>query len=142
MDKKEWLKNYRTNKSAIWIKVELTDGTLKFCPNYEGWTELKEECEGRGVFVKDLRLQFRSHEVKVDVDDSEAIYLVRSILSMVGGGDKHYYVVGVLKDGDVHKKKYIIPELVLDSEYTESIDKCFEEALIYDPRKKTEIREE
>ena len=142
MDKTIWLRHYRTNKSAIWIKVELTDGTLVFCPDFEGWTELKTDCEARGVFVKDLRLQFRSHEVRIDTADADGVYLIRSILSMVGGSDKHYYVCGVLKDGMVYKKKYVIPELVLDSEYTDPVENCFEEALIHDPRKTTENREE
>lgn len=136
MNKKEWLKAYRTNKSAVWINVRLTNGQEFYYDEFEGWRDLKAKCEDEGLFVQELTLQFRSHEVIIDLEDAEAVYLVRSVMGQMGGDSKQYYTTGVLRDGIVYKKMWLIPELVVDKELQDEIEQCFEEALIYDQTKK------
>ena len=136
MNKKEWLKAFRTNKSAIWINVQLTNGEEFYYDEFEGWIDIKAKCEDENLFIQELTLQFRSHEVIIDLEDAEAVYLVRSVMGSIGSETKHYYTTGVLRDGIVYKQMWIIPELVVDKELKDDIEECFEEALIYDKTKK------
>lgn len=136
MDNNQWLKHYRTNKSAVWIKAKLTDGQEFFFETHHGWKGIKSVCDAKKIFFSELCLQFRSHEVKIDVEDAEGVYLVRSILGQVGADCKHYYTVGVLEDKEMHKKMWLIPELVPEKEHVDDISDCFEEAIIYNEKKK------
>lgn len=136
MNKQKWLKAYRTNKSAIWINVQLTNGEEFYYDKFEGWTELKTKCEDEGLFIQEFSLQFRSHNVTIDVEDAEAVYLIRSVMGQMGGETRQYYTTGVLKDGIVHKKMWLVPELIVEKELQDEIEECFEEALIYDQTKK------
>jgi len=138
MNNENWLKHYRTNKQAVWLKCELTDGKEFFFEDYSAWKIIKNSCEQSGAFVKDFRLQFRSHEVKVDIDsdNDEAIYFVRSVMGKLGGVTSEYYTVGILRDNKVHKQMWLIPELIIDKEFDDDISECFEEAIIYNEKKK------
>lgn len=131
MDHERWLAAYRTNKTATWLKVKLTDGTLFFIHDYKEWSSVKEHCDEKSEFISELELQFRSHCVTMDIESADAIYFVPSVMGMVGGETKHYFTVGVLKDGMMHKKMWKTPELIMERETTESIEECFAEAIIY-----------
>lgn len=139
MDNEKWLEAYRTNKNKVWIKVRLTSGFEYYFWNRLEWLALKEICDENRVFVEEISLQFRSHEIVLteNLKDADAVYLVRSVKAAVGAGQddtSHYYTVGFLKDGIMHKSKWATPELVMDSESQDPLDKCVEEAIIYDQR--------
>jgi len=140
MDKDKWIKSYRTNKRAVWIRCKLTSGEEFNYDDFSGWRTIKNKCEKENLFLSQLYLQYRSHKCKIDVSDAEAVYLVRSVLGQMGGDTKNYYTVGTLIDGTVYKKMWIVPELIVDKEYEDEIENCFEEAIIYDKTK--ENREE
>ena len=61
MNDQEWIKSYRGNTEAIWIKIQLTNGEEFYYDEFEGWKTVKKKCEDEGLFVKELQLQFRSH---------------------------------------------------------------------------------
>ena len=131
MKKTNWLEQYRSNKSAIWINVMLTNNEEFYYDKYDGWLSIKEKCEKEALFVKELTLQFRSHEVEIDLTDAEGVYLIRSAMGQFGGTTKNYFTTGILKQNKVYKKMWIVPELVVDKEIEDNIEDCFEEALIY-----------
>lgn len=131
MNREEWLKAYRSNKQAIWVKVQLTDGSWHFKDSHKGWLEIKKICEDTGESVEWMALQFRSHEVILDDLNGDGIYFIRMVMGFPGAKDRHYYVVGKVKGDLVHKRIFILPELVVDKTYTDHIDDCFEEAIIY-----------
>ena len=131
MKKTNWLEQYISNKSAIWINVMLTNGQEFYYDKYDGWLSIKEKCEKEALFVKELTLQFRSHEVEIDLTDAEGVYLIRSAMGQFGGTTKNYFTTGILKQNKVYKKMWIVPELVVDKEIEDNIEDCFEEALIY-----------
>ena len=56
MNNENWLKHYRTNKNAIWIKCKLTNGEELFYPDHTGWLTIKRKCRKHGVFLQDFRL--------------------------------------------------------------------------------------
>ena len=141
MNNEKFLERYRENKTVIWIKVELTDGLEIFFHEYKTWEGVKKHCEEKSVFVKDFRLQFRSHEIKIDLSDANGLYFIRSVLGQMGGDSKDYYTVGVIKGDVVYKKMWIMPELVEEKSYEDDIDSCFEEGIIYDDRKTKKNRQ-
>ncbi len=139
-DKEKWLPHYRSNKSAVWIKCMLTNGKQVFCDHFSGWLKLKAECEANNLFFLKIELQYRSHAVDVfSVEDGscEGFYLIRSLLGEMGGQTRQYYTTGVLKkDGKVEKKMWLIPELIIERNTSDDISECFEEAIIYNGKKK------
>jgi uncharacterized protein (DUF2164 family) len=135
MDRQNWLKDYRRNKEATWIRCKLTNDEEINCENFSEWIDLKSKCEKENLFFKKFILQYRSHQEEVDVKDIDALYLIRSIKGRMGGEDQHSYTVGTIKDNKVDKKMWLIPELIVDIEYEDKVENCFEEAIIYDKTK-------
>lgn len=139
MDRDKWLQCYRTNKDAVWIKCKLSNGEDFYLDNIDGWRNIKRICDDTGVFPRELYLQFRSHEVSINLMDAEAVYMSKSAKGVFGGETTDFYVTGVLKsDGKVHKEWWQIPELVIERSVVDTIDQCFEETLIYDKRENGE----
>lgn len=141
MDADRWLayykKNRKKNARKVFIKVMTSDGKHFFFHDYDEWYGVKEYCDKNSVKIQDLHLQFRSNRCIINIEDaSEGIYLVRSVLGMVGVPTKHYYTVGRIKDGQVHKQMWIVPELIKEQEFVEDLSDCFEEAtIIYESQK-------
>ena len=127
----KWIKRYRSNKHATWVNVRLTNGEEHYYDQYEGWRSLKERCDKENLFIQEMSLQFRSHQVDIDLTDAEGIYLIRSLMGQLGGNTRDYLTTGILKGDKVYKKMWIVPELIVDKEMTDSVKDCFEEALIY-----------
>jgi len=142
MTNEEWISKYRGNKDAIWIKCKLTDGRQFYHDDFNGWIDIKRICEEEQVFVKELKLSFRSHEVELDIEeDCEAVYLIKSVMGQMGSETKHYYTTGILRDNTVYKKMWLIPELVVDKELEDDVSECFKQAMIYNEQKKKDREE-
>ena len=73
----------------------------------------------------------KSHNIEIDLADIDAIYLVKSVLGMMGGITNHYITIGRLIDGEMHKQMYRVPELTDEKSEVVGIDECFTEAIIY-----------
>ena len=140
MDSSKWRDYYKkANKQQVHIKVLLKDNKHFFFPlkSYYIWKEVGEYCNVNGTFVKEMELQFRSHKCPLEIKDPVALYLVRSAMGEMGGDTTNYVTFGVLKeDGKVYKQMWMVPELIKDMEFEEDIEDCFEEAFIYDEKKK------
>ena len=136
MDKEKWLKQYRKNKKAVWIRCKLTNGEEFNYDKFEGWRKIKDKCDKESIFLSELYLQYRSHKATIDISEGvDGVYLIRSMLGAIGGESKEYYTVGLVKGESVSKKMWVTPELVLDKEYEDEVENCFEEAIIYDKTK-------
>ena len=139
MDQDKWRKFFRSgvNIHTTWVKVMLDNGEHHFFSDFNKWLDLKELCEKKSLFISEMELQFRSHRVKIEIgDDAEAIYFIRSIMGSMGAPSKNYYTVGILRDGVVHKKMFLTPELMVDKEMENPISECFTEAMIYNEKAK------
>lgn len=132
-----WLRHYRQNKSAVWIKCILSNGEQKFCDHFSGWIEVRDLCKEKGLFVKKMELQFRSNPKQIEIpQDCEAVYFIRSVMGQMGGETRNYYTTGFLKNGVVKKKMWLLPELVIEKETEDDVSECFEEAFIYNVKEK------
>jgi hypothetical protein len=136
MDKKKFLEKYRNNIDAIWIRCKLSNGDEFNCETFDEWMDVKKRCDNEQLFPDELLLQFRSHEVNIDLENVQGIYLIRSAMGKIGQKTKSYITIGTIKDGIVHKKMYITPELIVEHKYEDPIENCFEEAILYDKTKK------
>lgn len=134
-----WREHYQKFKrlKVVWIKIRTTDGKHFFFHDYKEWHDVQAYCREKSVFISDLHLQFRTHKITIDIDDdTEAIYIVRSCMGAMGMKTKQYMTVGKLKDGLMHKQMWLTPELIIDKEYKDPLSLCFEEAILYDEKKK------
>jgi hypothetical protein len=136
MTEQDWLIEYRRNKTAVWIKLEMTDGTFQYHDSFDGWLKVKATCEELGIFIKKMALQFRSHRFDIDIpSDCDAVYFIRSLKGAIGGDAKDHYTVGTARNGIVHKLMITIPELTLEDQSDDTIEQCFAEAMIYNEEK-------
>ena len=88
-----------------------------------------------------ISLQFKSNSVFIDTKDCEGVYLVRSIKGQIGGDTQHYYTVGTVLGSTVKKGMWITPDLIEEENFEDSIDNCFEEAIIYNHARKPNRQE-
>ena len=130
--KQEFKKAIRgAGEKEVFINVELSNGRDVYFSDYKYWHQIKEICSSDGVGLRRLALQFRSHLEEIDIANAEAVYLVRSVMGQIGYKSKKYFTTGTLVDGVVHKKMWLTPELIVEKEYKDNIEGCFEEAMIY-----------
>jgi len=132
-----WLEEYRKDKYKIWIKATLSDGTDIYLPEHRDWLKLKTHCENNKLKVTRVGLQYRSHSVDVDTEDADGVYLVRSLVGVMGENSRNTITIGKLHGTQVHKTLWITPELVKETEETTNVDECFQEALILNYEEKT-----
>ena len=135
--REEWLEEYRKDKTSIWVRTVLSDGREIFFREYRTWLSIKETCISDSLSVCMIKLQYKSHLEEIDMSDAEAVYLVRSIKGQIGGNTREYYTVGKLVNGVVLKSKWLTPELVEEEKTEETLDKRFEEAMIYNHARKS-----
>lgn len=131
MNHEKFLAAYRTDKDATWIKVKISDGKEFYTKNHRDWLAIKDVCDTKNLSVTELQLSFKSHNLEIDLEDIDAIYLVKSVLGMMGGDTNHYITIGKLIDGEMHKVQYRTPELTEERSEVVSLDECFTEAIIY-----------
>ena len=118
-------------EKEVFINVELSNGKDVYFSDYDDWLKIKSICSSEDLTLSRLALQFRSHLEEIDIANAEAVYLVRSVMGQIGERSKSYLTTGTLVDNVVHKKMWLTPELIIEKEYEDTIEGCFEEAMIY-----------
>lgn len=142
MDRDKWLTAYRTNKTATWLKIVLTNGDHHFLHDHKEWLNIKHKCDKNSLFISEMQLQFRSHCVTIDLSpEDEAVYFVPSVMGVIGGDTKQYFTVGLLRKGLMHKQMWKTPELIMEKETVDTLEHCFEEAIIYNGKETKENRQ-
>ena len=137
----QWLLEYRKDKESVWVISELSDGSEIYFKDYKVWMEVKSKCEEESLSVEAIRLQYRSHVVRSDLGESDAAYLIRSLQGEVGGITRNYYTVGKIKKRAVYKSRWLLPELIEEEKEKDTLDNCFEEAIIYNHARKPNRKE-
>lgn len=112
--------------STIWI-CKLDNGLTAYQdddrPNLEpsAWVRLSNYCKENSVNIIEMSIRFRSHEELVG-RDCEGFFFRKAILGGIGLNRKekpvnrHYFLVGTLKNGLVSVKKWQVPEIFLIEE--------------------------
>jgi hypothetical protein len=132
-----WLEEYRKDKYKIWIKASLSNGSDIYLPEHKDWLKLKKYCQDNKLNIIRVGLQYRSHSVDVDTADADGVYLVRSLVGVMGENSRNTITIGKLHGTEVHKSLWITPELIKETEEITHIAECFQEALILNYEEKT-----
>lgn len=128
----DWISHYKTNKNAIWIRGILNNDEEIFLSDFKLWTALANRLENERLFFKKLSLQFKSHEIVLDISNCQGIYLVKSVIGQLSGFTKETITFGRVDGNYVDKIIYMSPELIEEESYRDTLSNCFEEAIIYD----------
>lgn len=131
----QWLQEYRKDKYKIWIRATLSNNQEYYLPDIRDWKNLKEICKTNKLKIKKVGLQYRSHSIEVDTSDTDGVYLIKSVIGMIGETTKQTVTIGKLYGDTIHKSMWITPELIEELKTTDSIENSFEEVLIYDYQK-------
>lgn len=134
--KDQWLKLYRKpeNRRKIWIYVVTSDGQDIFMDDYKYWLTFQDYIDKNNLQIKKIGLQFKSTVVQHDVEDAEAVYVIKSVKGELHADTLQCYTLGLLKDGKVSKTFYILPSLVRDIRCVDDFEGCFKEAFVYNVR--------
>jgi hypothetical protein len=134
----DWLIEYKKDKTLTWFKVTLSDKLDYYFSNYSEWADIKRICESNKLNVISIGLQYKSNSCNIDTIDADGVYLVRSALGAMGEVTKQTITIGKLYNNIVYKTMWVVPELVEQLNDQDVIENCFEEAIIYNDKQKTE----
>jgi hypothetical protein len=123
----DWLEEYRKDKSKLWIIVSISSGEEFYFTDYNYWFAIKS----KGLNVTKIKLQYRSNVVEKSFFDCDGVYLIRSVLGRPSEDTIQTMTIGTVIDGIVHKDVFVVPSLVLRDNYKDSLEECFEEAIIW-----------
>jgi hypothetical protein len=133
----DWHEEYKKDRDKVWVIAHLTDDRTIYFDDFSVWIKIKDLCSSENVYIKEIQFQFRSNVVDAGIDDPEGVYLIRCVKGTMGAKSRDYYIVGEVNSGLVYKHMWLIPELFIEESFEDTVDNCFEEAIIYqDGRKK------
>jgi len=89
------------------------------------WLRLKEHCLEKKLYIKNIRLQNRSHNIAIP-SEKEGYYFTKAVGGTFGGPNFHLYFVGWVEKGGVIVQKYKIPELIKRGTEVREIEECRE----------------
>jgi hypothetical protein len=127
----QWLEEYRKDKYKIWIKIILSNKEERYFSDYSDWYKIKKYCQDNLVNVDEIGLQYRSNYLGIDATNCDGVYLVQSIIGVMGENSKKTFTVGKIKGEMVEKQVFLTPELIEDRTENDSVTSCFEEGLLY-----------
>jgi hypothetical protein len=125
-----WLAEYRKDKYKIWIRATLSNDVEVYLPEYKDWLSLKTFCKDAKLGIKKVGLQYRSHSIEVDTTDTDGVYLVRSLVGVMGETSRQTITIGKLYGTQIHKSLWVTPELMAETNEIDDVENCFKEALI------------
>lgn len=127
----QWLVEYRKDKYKIWVKITLSNNEERYFCEYKDWYDIKNYCISNKIDVKEIGLQYRSNYLGVDTTDCDGVYLVQSMIGLMGEQSRKTYTVGKIYEDIVKKQIFMTPELIQDREDEDSVEACFEEGILY-----------
>jgi hypothetical protein len=136
----QWLEEYRKDKYKIWVKLSLSNNEERYFCDYEDWYKIKAYCQQNIINVVEIGLQYRSNYLGINANDCDGVYLVQSIIGVMGEQSKKTYTVGKIHGDVVEKQVFLTPELIEDRTENDSVSSCFEEGILYHhDRKQTKV---
>lgn len=131
-----WLQEYKKDKYKVWIRATLSNKQEYYLPDIESWKNLKQLCLDSRLKVTKIGLQYRSHSIEVDTSDTDGVYLIKSLIGMMGSNSRQTITIGKLYGNTIKKTLWVVPELIEEFTTNDTIENSFEEVLIYDYEKK------
>jgi len=126
----EWLQEYRKNKYNIWITVVCNDSKY-YLKDQKDWLKFVSYCNNQKLQIEKVGLQYRSNTLEIDASDCQGVYIIRSILGVIGENSRESITIGKLRDNIVYKTLFVTPELVEQIKTEDKIEDCFIEAIAF-----------
>jgi hypothetical protein len=126
---KDWLVEYRKDKSKVWIICKAEDGRNFYFTEYDGWYELQNILSNENLRIDKVKLQYRSNVIEESLLDYDGVYIVRSLLGSPGQDTVKTLTIGKVRENVVEKTVWILKGLVQENKYEDTIENCFEEGL-------------
>lgn len=120
----------KTEEDPRWVAV-LSNGLNVFedrsmVPN--SWILLKEFCRLNDLYIRDFKLEFRSHHEQIHPLNAAGYFFCYGIYGIIGENRSYnQYVVGVLENPEdkwVHITKWLVPELIIVETDTRNVKDC------------------
>jgi hypothetical protein len=134
-----WREEYskcHENKRKIWIYIKLANSQELYLKDYKQWLSIEQYLNLHNTYIVSIGLRYRSQIVERDVSDAEFIYLVRSIKGQFGSVSRECFTIGKVKGDIIYKEMWMVPELIIEEEYKDTLENCFKEALINNDRQR------
>lgn len=129
-----------SNTKNVWVFIQTSDDRDVYLENHQDWLDFKNYCKESQVDIKNIGLQYKSHLVKTYAGDADGVYVIRSVKGQMGGTSRECYTIGIVYGEEVRKTMWLTPELIEDSSFIDTVDNCFEEAIIYNDNRKQQAR--
>lgn len=129
-----------SNTKNVWIFIQTSDDKEVYLESYQDWLDFNKYCSETGTNIKNIGLQYKSHLVKTYAGDADGTYVIRSVKGQMGGTSRDCYTIGIIYGEEVRKTMWLTPELIEDSSFIDTVDNCFEEAIIYNDNGKQQAR--
>lgn len=133
-----WQREYqKTEKQKlIWIRIVFSDDRVIFLDEFKKWLTIKDYCKKEAITVKEVSIQYATHRVTERVDDCDGVYVIRSLKGEFGQKAKNCYTIGKVFGNKIHKKTWLVPELMFDFSSVDDIENSFAEAIVYHEQKR------
>lgn len=105
-----------TRNEPCWFAVLSDDTRVYSKVGQRSWLQLKSWLkENPSLFIKALYFQFRDNTIEVGYGPYEGYFFSHGVNCWYGTGvSQQTFIGGIVKEGILYRKKYILPEMVLD----------------------------
>lgn len=136
-----WRKIYSSSsheeKKQIWVSITTSDQKELYLRKFEDWYNFQDYIDSNNVTIEKIGLRYKSNLIAIDTLDCDGVYLIRSVKGQFGAKTKQCFTVGKINEGIVKKTMILTPELMEEQSYEDNIETCFEEAIVYHGKTKT-----
>lgn len=117
----------RLDRETRWVAVLSNSLTVYQDDNRYGesdaaWIRLKNYCQTNKVTIEKLRIQFRTNIQ--EFTSADGFYFTKGVAGELFNGGQNsynYFVIGLVKNGEVHKTWYKIPEIISDRTMVQTV---------------------
>jgi len=138
--KKFYLQNKQENKKKTWIFFQTSDDKEVYLKEYNEWLTIQDYIDKKSLKIISVGLRHKTNKIVVDTSIADAVYLVRSVKGEFGAVTRQCFTIGKINGNKVEKTMWLTPELIEESSYTDHIDACFPEAVVYNDKEKRKAK--
>jgi hypothetical protein len=114
-DVDDWLDNHMVT-NAVWCAVlsngvnVIEDDERPGRDPVSSWTRLGVYCQTNKLFIKEMKIKFRTNEIHLDVE-GDAVFFCKSLLAGISSKNTFSYLTGTLREGILKVVKWRVPDL-------------------------------
>lgn len=113
------LDDFVLEKDVAYWTAELNNGLIVYQddgrPGYEeqsAWLRLKKYCETHNLFVRKMRITFRSHTELCGESDTGFFFSLGIFANCLVQRQQQRFICGPIKDGAIHITIWAVPEIL------------------------------